>query len=110
MNDLPSLTPRQKQVLNFIEERLADWGYPPTIREIGEHLSIRSTNGVADHLKALKRKGYLTQRDMKSRTLLPVSLEARVAQTSTAQGSRSKSPGRPKTGVVRVMFPQTNEG
>ncbi|MEM6273638.1 MAG: transcriptional repressor LexA [Myxococcota bacterium] len=71
MADLPPLTDRQQQVLAFIQDRIDDWGYPPTIREIGEHLGIRSTNGVADHLKALKRKGYLTQEGMKSRTLKP---------------------------------------
>lgn len=69
---LPGLTERQRLVYEFIEDRIRTWGYPPTIREIGEHLGIRSTNGVADHLKALKRKGYLTQQGMKSRTLQPL--------------------------------------
>jgi repressor LexA len=68
---LPALTERQKQVFSFIQDRIAAWGYPPTIREIGEHMGIRSTNGVVDHLRVLKRKGYLTQRGMKSRTLIP---------------------------------------
>lgn len=71
MEEQPRLTERQRQVLEFIEDRIEAWGYPPTIREIGAHLGIRSTNGVADHLKALKRKGYLTQRGLKSRTLIP---------------------------------------
>ena len=71
MIELPELTQRQRQVFDFIEEKIQEWGYPPTIREIGEHLGIRSTNGVADHLKALKRKGYLQQRGQKSRTLTP---------------------------------------
>ena len=72
MDERPELSPRQKEVLDFIEARIAEWGYPPTVREIGDHLGIRSTNGVADHLKALKRKGYLTQRGkQKSRTLTP---------------------------------------
>ncbi len=71
MLELPELTERQREVLGFIQDRIQSWGYPPTIREIGEHLGIRSTNGVADHLKALKRKGYLTQEGMKSRTLKP---------------------------------------
>ena len=69
MRELPKLTDRQRQVYAFIEDRIREWGFPPTIREIGEHLGIRSTNGVSDHLKALKRKGYLTQKVMKSRTL-----------------------------------------
>lgn len=56
---------------------------PPTIREIGEHLGIRSTNGVPDHLKALKRKGYLQQQGSKSRTWQPVG-DGRVAAENRA--------------------------
>ena len=57
---------------------------------IGEILGIKSTNGVADHLKALKRKGYLEQQDMKSRTLRP---------TSTRRG-----------GTVRALMPKNRSG
>ncbi|MFT7625197.1 MAG: repressor LexA [Myxococcota bacterium] len=66
------LTERQALVLDFIQSSITDRGYPPTIREIGEQLSIKSTNGVNDHLKALERKGYLKREDMKSRALRPV--------------------------------------
>ena len=66
------LTDRQTMVLRFIQESIVDRGYPPTIREIGERLKIKSTNGVNDHLKALERKGYLQREDMKSRALRPV--------------------------------------
>lgn len=72
MADSPELTSRQREVYEFIQDRIRVWGYPPTIREIGEHLGIRSTNGVADHLKALQRKGYLTHGERKSRTLAPL--------------------------------------
>jgi repressor LexA len=51
------LTERQDKILSFIKKSIQDQGYPPTIREIGEHFGIRSTNGVNDHLKALERKG-----------------------------------------------------
>ena len=34
-------------------------GYPPTIREIGLHFGIKSPNGVAYHLAALEKKGYI---------------------------------------------------
>ncbi|MCB9557286.1 MAG: transcriptional repressor LexA [Deltaproteobacteria bacterium] len=66
------LTPRQQQVLNFITDYIDGHGYPPTLREIGRHLNIRSTNGVSDHLKALERKGHLSRDDLKSRALRPV--------------------------------------
>src|SRR6476469_6215123 len=63
------LTERQEKILAFIKKSIQDQGYPPTIREIGEHFGIRSTNGVNDHLKALERKGYLMRGELKSRAL-----------------------------------------
>ncbi len=68
---MDALTERQLEVLRFITCQIEDCGYPPTIREIGEALDIRSTNGVNDHLKALERKGYLTRDPVKSRALIP---------------------------------------
>ena len=70
------LTSRQEQVLDIIQQAITRDGYPPTIREIGQHLGIKSTNGVNDHLKALERKGYLTRGEAKSRALVPVEFEA----------------------------------
>lgn len=51
------LTPRQQEILSFIYDYTLDNGYPPTIRAIGDHFGIKSPNGVADHLKALAKKG-----------------------------------------------------
>jgi len=67
-----SLTDRQAAVLEFIRDHIDDSGYPPTIREIGDHLGIKSTNGVNDHLKALERKGFLERQTGKSRALKPL--------------------------------------
>src|SRR5882672_668448 len=66
---MQGLTSRQQMVLDFIRESISERGYPPTLREIGAKMGIRSTNGVNDHLRALERKGYLTREDMKSRAL-----------------------------------------
>jgi repressor LexA len=71
---MQGLTQRQQMVLDFIRQSIADRGYPPTLREIGARMGIRSTNGVNDHLRALERKGYLTREDMKSRALRPTGL------------------------------------
>ncbi|MBI5066656.1 MAG: transcriptional repressor LexA [Deltaproteobacteria bacterium] len=65
------LTDRQLEVLRFIARQIDEAGYPPTIREIGEALDIRSTNGVNDHLKALEKKGFLARDPVKSRALIP---------------------------------------
>ena len=66
------LTKRQGTVLEVIAQHIEEVGYPPTIRELGDALGIRSTNGVNDHLKALEKKGYLTREDAKSRTMRPI--------------------------------------
>ena len=71
-DDVKKLTKRQGQVLSFIIDQIEGEGYPPTIREIGDHLGIKSTNGVNDHLKALEKKGYLAREDAKSRALRPL--------------------------------------
>jgi repressor LexA len=73
--DRSALTDRQREVLDFISASIAERGYPPTLREIGERLGIRSTNGVNDHLKALEKKGYLAREDLKSRALRPIGFE-----------------------------------
>lgn len=54
-----SLSKRQMDVLFYMLDYAAKRGAPPTYREIGDALGIASTNGVAEHVKALIRKGYL---------------------------------------------------
>lgn len=71
------LTDRQREILEFITQSINQRGYPPTLREIGTHFGIRSTNGVNDHLRALEKKGYLQREDLKSRALRPVSASGR---------------------------------
>src|ERR1700709_2257031 len=66
------LTDRQREILDFITRSITARGYPPTLREIGLHFGIRSTNGVNDHLRALEKKGHLQREDLKSRALRPV--------------------------------------
>lgn len=55
------LTNRQREVLTHIRAVLERTGRPPTLRELGARLGIRSTNGVRDHLEALVAKGYLAR-------------------------------------------------
>lgn len=60
------LTERQKEVLSFIQAFIKERGYPPSIREMGEHFRIYP-RAVFDHLKALERKGYLKREGSMSR-------------------------------------------
>ncbi len=82
-------------VLDFIRQSITDRGYPPTLREIGARMGIRSTNGVNDHLRALERKGYLTREDMKSRALRPTAM-------GTVNGLPPGSPSNELTPVATV--------
>ncbi len=61
------LTDRQEDILNFIKEFLLEYGYPPTLRQIGKQFSITSTFGVKRHLDALEKKGYLNVESNASR-------------------------------------------
>ena len=92
---MQGLTHRQQMVLDYIRQSITDRGYPPTLREIGARMGIRSTNGVNDHLRALERKGYLTREDMKSRALRPapfVDGEERADRGASSHGSGSEGP------------------
>ncbi|MCI0766074.1 MarR family transcriptional regulator [Bacillus sp. TL12] len=63
------LTPRQAQILTFIQEKVVENGYPPTVREIGEAMDMSSTASVHFHLKALEKKGYIYRNPSKKRAI-----------------------------------------
>jgi len=88
------LTDRQLEVLRFIAEQIEERGYPPTIREIGEALDIRSTNGVNDHLKALEKKGYLQRDPVKSRAVMPTEAAREVLGKGLGQVIPLSRPGQ----------------
>ena len=60
------LTDRQQEVFNFIVTYIEEKGYPPTIREMQEGLSIGSLRGVTIHLDALHKKGYIERLSSKN--------------------------------------------
>jgi repressor LexA len=66
---LDSLTRRQKEVYEFIRDKIRNRGYGPTVREIGEYFEIASPNGVMCHLKALEKKGIIVREPNMSRAI-----------------------------------------
>jgi repressor LexA len=66
---MSELTPRQRQVLEFIDEEVRRRGYPPSVREIGEAVGLSSSSTVHAHLAALQDKGYLRRDPTKPRAL-----------------------------------------
>lgn len=61
------LTPRQREVLDYISRMIKGTGIPPTIREIGKKFGISSTNGVRAILSSLVKKGYIRRKPLVSR-------------------------------------------
>jgi repressor LexA len=53
------LTPRQRQIVEFIQQWLVDAGRPPTRAEIATAFGFKSPNAAEEHLRALQRKGVL---------------------------------------------------
>lgn len=59
LEDVFPLTDKQTRILKMIYESIRAKGRQPTIRELGQALGGMSTNGVACHIRAMIKKGYL---------------------------------------------------
>ena len=51
------ITPKQQEILDYIKEEILKKGYPPTVREICETVSLKSTSSVHSHLESLEKNG-----------------------------------------------------
>ena len=65
----PTITARQREIFEFLREKIVARGYGPTVREIGQHFGITSPNGVMCHLKALEKKGMISREAYMSRAI-----------------------------------------
>jgi len=66
---LEPLTEKQKRVMEFIEQEVKRWNYPPSVREICKALKISSTATVHGHLDTLESKGYISRMATKPRAI-----------------------------------------
>ena len=69
MNNEDLLTTRQKQILAYIKDMLRTKGYPPSVREIGTAVGLRSSSTVHSHLTKLEEIGFLRRDPTKPRAL-----------------------------------------
>jgi repressor LexA len=99
---MEKLTSRQQQALDFISEHIDGHGYPPTLREIGQHLGISGNVSIISHLEALERKGHLRRESGSSRGI--------VLTDRTTRSGASHIPGNPISlpiiGTVRAGQPE----
>ncbi|HEY8489217.1 MAG TPA: transcriptional repressor LexA, partial [Thermaerobacter sp.] len=66
---MEELTRRQRQILEFIKASTRERGYPPSVREIGEAVGLKSTSTVHTYLERLERKGYIRRDPTKPRAI-----------------------------------------
>ena len=63
--DPNSLNKREKAILKFIEKQINLNGYPPSVREIGKAVDLKSTATVHGYIASLEQKGYIKKEDIK---------------------------------------------
>jgi repressor LexA len=67
--DTSALPPRQQRILVAIRDWVVRHGYPPSTRELGEAVGLRSSSSVSKHLAALEEKGFLRRSASMSRPI-----------------------------------------
>ncbi len=67
--DPDALNKREKAILKFIEKEVMANGYPPSVREIGKAVGLKSTATVHGYIAKLEEKGYIKKEQQKGRTL-----------------------------------------
>lgn len=88
---LPPLTPKEKAVLEFIEDHILSSGISPSYQEIKDHFGLASFNSVQNYLKQLTSKGYIENplgqkraiQVLHSATAVQEHLQAKMISTKT---------------------------
>lgn len=89
-SDAASLTERQSKIMDAIQQNIAVHGFPPSFREIGELVGLRSTSSVKHQLKALELKGLIRISANKGRAIEVI---GHNPVTSSAQRQQSEPLG-----------------
>ena len=63
------LTQKQKDILAYIRQAIRADGFPPSVREIGKAVGLRSPSTVHTHLRVLEEGGYIDRVDRKTRAI-----------------------------------------
>lgn len=77
---MQKLSAKQQQILEYITEATMRQGYPPSVREIGDHVGLSSSSSVHAHLIKLREKGYLQKDDHKTRAVVVKGMASAVPQ------------------------------
>ncbi|MGQ9808222.1 MAG: transcriptional repressor LexA [Armatimonadota bacterium] len=75
------LSPKRREILDYIERHTQRFGYPPTVREIGEAVRLSSPSTVQAHLKRLAEEGLIVRERGLTRAIRPARPALRPAKT-----------------------------
>mgnify|MGYP000981326193 FL=1 len=64
-----NITPKQKEILEYIKDQILTRGFPPAVREICEAVNLKSTSSVHSHLETLEKNGYIRRDPTKPRAI-----------------------------------------
>ena len=53
------ITPKQREILEYIKQEILNRGYPPTVRELCDAVHLKSTSSIHSHLESLEKNGYI---------------------------------------------------
>jgi repressor LexA len=102
--DASGLTVRQQRILGFLKESIEKLGYPPSIREIGEHVGLASSSSVAYQLRELEAKGFIRRDPNRPRALEVFIPELMAARRAISSGDDD---GVDTTGIGDALPPAT---
>jgi repressor LexA len=98
----PHLSPKQLEVLNFIQQFLNSHGLPPTRGEIAAGMGLKNRQGIEQHLRALQLKGAI---DLVPEISRGIRLRAEPVASASMQLSSSESAGLPLLGRIAAGSP-----
>ena len=85
---MKQLTPKQRQIYEFIQAFSAEHGYPPSVREIGAAVGLKSPSTVHFHLKGLEEAGILVKAEGKTRAITLAGAARPVAEEEYGERDR----------------------
>ena len=92
---MKTLSPKQQQIYDYIIAFSAEHGYPPSVREIGAYVGLKSPSTVHFHLKGLESAGLINKAEGKTRSITVAQPEAPAAPEDRVPVVGSVAAGSP---------------
>lgn len=99
---MEQLKDRENKILQYMKKEISQKGYPPTVREIGSALNIKSTSTVHKDIENLELKGYLKKDPSKPRALMIVDPESNGKSSISKQTQDLSYSNNKRTDVIDI--------